>query len=82
MRRTLAAAALAAALVALGAGTAAANDGPNTFGLRHGGWALHMFPYIHQHGPLYNYGPYYGYYPFEPYGPWDAYLRYNGGYGP
>ncbi len=81
MRRILAAAALAAPLVALGAGTAAANDGPNTFGLRHGGWLIHMFPYIHQHGPLYNYGPYTGYYPFEPYGPWDAYLRYNGGYG-
>ena len=58
MRRTLAAAALAASLVAVTAGTAAANDGPNTFGLRHGGWMLHKKPYIHQHGPLYNYGPY------------------------
>jgi hypothetical protein len=82
MRRTLAAAALAAPLVALSAGTAAANNGPNTFGLRCGGWALHMFPYLHQHGPLFNYGPYYGYAPFQPYGPWDAYLRYTGdGYG-
>lgn len=81
MRRTLAAAALAAPLVALTAGTADAGPGPNTFGLRCGGWALHMFPYKHQHGPLFNYGPYYGYPPFEPYGPWDAYLRYQGGYG-
>jgi hypothetical protein len=81
MRRTLAAAALAAPLLALTAGTAEAGNGPNTFGLGCGGWALHMFPRIHQHGPLYNYGPYYGYAPFEPYGPWDAYLRYNGGYG-
>ncbi len=80
MRRILAAVALAAALVALSAGTASAGNGPNTFGLGCGGWALHMFPYKHQHGPLFNYGPYYGYYPFEPYGPWDAYLRYNGGY--
>jgi hypothetical protein len=79
MRRILAAAALAAPLVALTAGTATAGGGPNTFGMRCGGWALHMFPYLHQHGPLFNYGPYYGYAPFEPYGPWDAYLRYNGG---
>jgi hypothetical protein len=81
MRRTLVAAALAAPLVALTAGVAAANNGPNTFGLGCGGWLLHIKPYKHQHGPLFNYGPYYGYYPFEPYGPWDAYLRYQGGYG-
>ena len=79
MRRTLAAAALAAPLLCLTAGTADAHNGPNTFGLKCGGWCLHLFPYIHQHGPLYNYGPYSGYYPFEPYGPWDAYLRYQGG---
>jgi len=79
MRRTLAAAALAAPLLCLTAGTADAHNGPNTFGLKCGGWALHVFPRIHQHGPLYNYGPYHGYYPFEPYGPWDAYLRYQGG---
>lgn len=79
MRRTLAAAALAAPLLCLTAGTAAAHNGPNTFGLGCGGWALHLKPYKHQHGPLFNYGPYYGYYPFEPYGPWDAYLRYQGG---
>ncbi|HEX4613606.1 MAG TPA: hypothetical protein VH092_35820 [Urbifossiella sp.] len=79
MRRTLAAAAIAAPLVALTAGTATAQkNGPNTFGLGCGGWLLHMFPYMHQHGPLFNYGPYYGYAPFEPYGPWDAYLRYTG----
>ncbi|QDU21632.1 hypothetical protein [Urbifossiella limnaea] len=81
MRRTLAAAALAAPLLCLSAGVAGAHNGPNTFGLKCGGWALHMFPYKHQHGPLFNYGPYSGYYPFEPYGPWDAYLRYQGGYG-
>jgi hypothetical protein len=79
MRRTLAAAALAAPLLCLSASPADAHNGPNTFGLKCGGWALHLFPYIHQHGPLYNYGPYSGYYPFEPYGPWDAYLRYQGG---
>jgi hypothetical protein len=79
MRRTLAAAALAAPLLCLSAGKADAHNGPNTFGLKCGGWALHLFPYLHQHGPLFNYGPYHGYYPFEPYGPWDAYLRYQGG---
>lgn len=79
MRRTLAAAALAAPLLCLAASPAAAHNGPNTFGLKCGGWALRSHPYMHQHGPLFNYGPYHGYYPFEPYGPWDAYLRYQGG---
>lgn len=78
MRRTLAAALLAAPLWLGFAAPAGANDGPCTFGLGCGGRCLKFFPRIHQHGPLFNYGPYYGYPPFEPYGPWDAYLRYTG----
>lgn len=78
MRRTAAAALLAAPLVLGFAAPAGAGDGPCTFGLGCGGTCLKFFPRIHQHGPLFNYGPYYGYPPFEPYGPWDAYLRYTG----
>jgi hypothetical protein len=78
MRRTAAAALLAAPLLLGFAAPAGANDGPCTFGLGCGGRCLKFFPRIHQHGPLFNYGPYYGYPPFEPYGPWDAYLRYTG----
>ncbi|MBX9624233.1 MAG: hypothetical protein K2X82_10525 [Gemmataceae bacterium] len=78
MRRTLAAALLAAPLWLGFAAPAGANDGPCTFGLGCGGHCLKWFPRIHQHGPLFNYGPYYGYPPFEPYGPWDAYMRYTG----
>lgn len=71
--------ALAAALAAFGlVGVAAANDGPGTFGMGCRGYALRLFPGIHQHGPLYNYGPYYGYPPFEPYGDWNSYLQYTG----
>ena len=78
MRRTAAAALLAAPLLLGFAAPAGANDGPCTFGLGCGGRCLKFFPRVHQHGPLFNYGPYYGYPPFEPYGPWDAYLRYTG----
>ena len=78
MRRTAAAALLAAPLLLGFAAPAGAGDGPCTFGLGCGGRCLRLFPHIHQHGPLFNYGPYYGYPPFEPYGPWDAYLRYTG----
>lgn len=86
MRRSLAAAALAAPLLLLGYGGLAVagnlfgllpNQGPCSYGMGCGGCCLNMFPRIHQHGPLYNYGPYYGYPPFEPYGPWNAYLHYN-----
>jgi hypothetical protein len=72
------AALLAAPLLLGGAGVAAANNGPCTFGLGCGGHCLRLFPHIHQHGPLYNYGPYYGYPPFEPYGYWNSYLHYTG----
>jgi hypothetical protein len=78
MRHFATAALLAAPLLAGAAGTAAANNGPCTFGLGCGGTCLLMFPRIHQHGPLYNYGPYYGYPPFEPYGYWNSYLQYTG----
>ncbi|MDB5312705.1 MAG: hypothetical protein JWO38_6907 [Gemmataceae bacterium] len=78
MRRIATAALLAAPLLLGTAGTAAANNGPCTFGLGCGGTCLRLFPHIHQHGPLFNYGPYYGYPPFEPYGYWNAYLHYTG----
>lgn len=78
MRRLATAALLAAPLLLGAGGTAAANDGPCTFGLGCGGNCLRLFPFIHQHGPLFNYGPYYGYPPFEPYGNWNSYLQYTG----
>ncbi|HXD88475.1 MAG TPA: hypothetical protein VN641_18440 [Urbifossiella sp.] len=72
--------ALATLLAALGlVGTAAATDGPAFYGYKGcRGWGFHIFPSIHQHGPLFNYGPYYGYPPFEPYGYWNSYLQYTG----
>jgi hypothetical protein len=78
MRRIATAALLAAPLLLGTAGTSPANNGPCTFGLGCGGYALRLFPLIHQHGPLFNYGPYYGYPPFEPYGYWNSYLQYTG----